>query len=57
MWNKIRQWLADNDVQITWFFIGFFMSCFFTDFGQHDFLNATIDLALVVINYIFRKQP
>jgi|FreactcultuFSWF8_1027224.scaffolds.fasta_scaffold08062_2 hypothetical protein len=56
MWQKIKQWYQTNDQIITWYFIGFFTACFFTDFGRHDFLNATIDLALIIINYIYRTR-
>jgi len=56
MLNKIRNWYLGNEAEITWFFIGLFTAFFIVDLGQHEFLNATIDLALVIINYIFRKR-
>lgn len=52
MWNKIKTWMFINDTEIRWFFIGFFVMLAIHDFGKGNFVEMTIDLLLVVLNFI-----
>jgi hypothetical protein len=56
MWNKIRFWLHENDRQLTWFFIGLFVMCFFVDMGKQNYPGAVLDAFIVGINYILRPR-
>ena len=56
MWTKIRQWLYENDRQLTWFFIGLFTMCFVADIGRQNYFGAMLDAIIVVINYILRPR-
>ena len=51
MLNKIRDWFIRYDVEISWFFIGYFTSEFFQDIARGNLLGAAFDLILVVLNY------
>lgn len=53
--DKIRYWYYSNHVQITWFFIGFFMLAGLHDIKHREYISAMIDFGLVALNYIFRK--
>jgi hypothetical protein len=56
MWTKIRQWLYENDRQLTWFFIGLFSMCFIIDMGKQNYSGALMDAIIVAINYIYRPR-
>ena len=56
MWNKIRTWFVDNEMQLTWFFIGVFSTWMVVDFGRENYLGALFDAIIVVINYIYRPR-
>jgi hypothetical protein len=56
MLSKFLAWFKDNEMQLTWGFIGFFAACFVQDIGKQDYVNALIDLVLVVINYVYRPR-
>ena len=53
--DKIRYWYYSNHVQITWFFIGFFMLAGLHDIKHREYISAMIDFGIVALNYIFRK--
>lgn len=52
MLNKIYQWLVAHDFQISWFFIGYFVSEFFQDAARGNWLGAVLDVVIVVLNYV-----
>lgn len=54
MWNKIRSWFHENDVQVAWFIIGNFAAWFVVDIGNQNFFGAAMDAIVVVVNYAFR---
>lgn len=56
MWNNIRAWFRDNDLQLTWFFIGLFTAQFFQDVGRGEWTYAILDLLLIVLNYVLRPR-
>jgi hypothetical protein len=56
MWNKIRQWFADNEMQLTWFFIGNFAAWFIVDIGTQSYWNALFDAIIVAVNYVYRPR-
>lgn len=56
MWNKIRIWLYENDRQLTWFFIGLFVMCFFVDMNKQNYFGALMDAIIVAINYTLRPR-
>jgi hypothetical protein len=56
MWNKIRNWFLDNEMQLTWFIIGNFVAWFVVDIEQHNYTGALIDAIIVAINYIYRPR-
>ena len=56
MWNKIRFWLYENDRQLTWFFIGLFVMCFFVDMNRQNYFGALMDAIIVAINYTLRPR-
>jgi hypothetical protein len=51
MLDKIYQWLVAHDFQISWFFIGYFVSEFFQDFARGNWVGAVLDVVIVVLNY------
>ena len=55
MIDKIRYLYYSNHVQITWFFIGFFMLAGIHAFSVRDYTGMLVDWGLVALNYIFRK--
>ena len=56
MWNKIRTWFVDNEMQLTWFFIGVFSIWMVVDLGSQNYLGALFDAVIVIINYIYRPR-
>lgn len=56
MWTTIRQWFADNEMQLTWFFIGVFLSMFVADVEAGNYFGALLDAIIVAINYAYRPR-
>lgn len=56
MWNTIRTWFADNEMQLTWVFIGVFSTWAVVDFERANYLGALFDLIIVTVNYIYRPR-
>jgi hypothetical protein len=56
MWNKICNWYNDNDMQITWFIIGSFLTWLIVDISFGNLLGALFDLIIVAVNYVYRPQ-
>jgi len=53
--NKIKRWLSSDNVELTWFFIGFFVADGLFNVGRRDFLAALFCFGLAWANYYFRK--
>ena len=56
MLSKIRNWYVGNEMQLTWFFIGVFLSIFVADVEAGNYFGALLDAVIVVINYIYRPR-
>ena len=57
MWTTtIRNWFKDNEMQLTWFFIGLFIMCFFVDMNKQNYFGALMDAIIVAINYTLRPR-
>jgi len=56
MMNKFRAWYLSNQVQITWFLIGFLVHAGLIDFAQGDYVGMLLFWGIAVINYIFVKK-
>jgi hypothetical protein len=57
MWTTtIRNWFKDNEMQLTWFFIGVFGTYFVVDMGNQNYVGALLDAVIVVVNYITRPR-
>jgi uncharacterized protein (DUF486 family) len=54
--NKFRQWYLSNQIQITWFLIGFLVYAGLVDFGRGNYFGAFLSWGIAVINYIFVKR-
>ena len=55
MLTKIKNWFIRYDFEICWFLTGWFANEFFHDFSIGNWLGATLDLIIVVVNMSFRK--
>ena len=56
MLDKFRAWYLRNQVQITWFLIGWLCLGGFYDFGHGDYVGALVLWGIAFINYIFVKK-
>jgi hypothetical protein len=56
MWNNIRRWFKDNEMQLTWFFIGTFLAWSVDDFSNQNYISALFDLIIVAVNYTYRPR-
>lgn len=56
MMNKFRAWYLSNQVQITWFLIGFLVYAGLIDFAQGDYVGMLLFWGIAVINYVFVKK-
>lgn len=54
--NKFRAWYLRNQVEITWFLIGWLVLGGLYDFGRGEYVNAVILWVLAAINYVFAKK-
>jgi len=54
MWENFRNWYRANDIEITWFLIGFLTASGINSFGDQDYLNATFCFVVAFVNYKFR---
>ena len=56
MLDNFRAWFLRNQVQITWFLIGWLCLGGFYDFGHGDYVGALVLWGIAFINYIFVKK-
>tara|TARA_B110000503_G_scaffold96281_1_gene144839 strand:+ start:581 stop:754 length:174 start_codon:yes stop_codon:yes gene_type:complete len=56
MFTKIINWLRENNVEITWFLIGFLFLAGLESFAKGDIITGLVDWGLVVVNYLLRPQ-
>jgi len=54
--NKFRAWYLRNQVEITWFLIGWLVLGGIYDFSRGGYVSALVLWALAFINYIFVKK-
>jgi len=54
-WNKFLSWSNENNVEITWFFLGFMFCDFLVKFGKNDWVGTIWNAVLIVLLYITRK--
>jgi hypothetical protein len=51
MWNKFLEWHERNNLQVRWFFIGFFSLSLLQDLAKGNYFWAFLDLVLIYFNY------
>ena len=56
MLEKFRQWYLRNQVQITWFLIGWLTFGGFINFGQGRYTEAIVLWVIALVNYVFVKK-
>ena len=56
MWTNIRRWFSDNELPLTWFFIGVFATWFVVDIERQNYLGALFDAIIVAVNYAYRPR-
>jgi len=54
--ENFRAWYLRNQVQITWFLIGFLVYAGLIDLAQGDYFGMILSWGIAVINYIFVKK-
>jgi hypothetical protein len=55
MFRKFASWMNENNSQVSWFFIGYFISEVFSSLLKGDYVWAAWSFAIVIMNYIGRK--
>jgi hypothetical protein len=55
IWEKIKIWLNENQVQSTWFLIGILFSDLVTNIGRLDFSLMFWDVIVIVLLYVTRN--
>lgn len=55
MLNKFRMWYLKNQVQITWFVVGWLSLAFMVDFINGNWLGCVIDAALIWANLALNR--
>ena len=56
MLQNFRQWYLRNQVQITWFLIGWLAFGGFVHFGTGNYTGALLLWAIAFVNYIFVRR-
>lgn len=54
--NKVRAWYLRNQIQITWFLIGWLCFGGAINFGTGNYTGAIFLWALALVNYAFVKK-
>lgn len=54
--DKFRAWYLRNQVQITWFLIGWLTFGGFINFGQGRYTEAIVLWVIALVNYVFVKK-
>lgn len=53
--NAIRTWYLKNQVQITWFIIGWLVLSLISSLANGDYGGAAISAAIIVLNLALNK--
>ena len=53
--NGIRQWYAKNGYKVTWFILGWLVTCGLSNLLMGNFLGAIIDFGFAYLNYILNE--
>ena len=56
MLENFRQWYLRNQIQITWFLIGWLALGGFINFGQGYYTEAIVLWVIALVNYVFVKK-
>lgn len=56
MLENFRQWYLRNQLQITWFLIGWLVLGGIYDFGRGNYTGAILLWVIALVNYIFVKK-
>lgn len=56
MLDNFRRWYLTNQVQISWFLIGWLSFGGAIHFGTGDYINALLLWAIAFVNYVFVKR-
>ena len=56
MLENFRQWYLRNQVQITWFLIGWLVLGGIYDFGRGNYTGAILLWVIALVNYVFVKK-
>ena len=56
MLNKFLSYLNENNLQITWFFLGFLLCDLFIKIGHRDWTEVIWNTILIVCLYVTRKK-
>ena len=54
--DKIFTWSIENNTEITWFFLGFFLCDMLFKIGQRDWWSVLWDVIVIVLMYSTRKM-
>lgn len=52
--NAIRTWYLKNQVQITWFIIGWLGLSMISSLAHGDYVNAAISGAIIALNFVLK---
>lgn len=52
---KFLEWSNKNNVEITWFFLGFMLCDFFVKIGKNEYMAALFNAVILSLLYATRK--
>lgn len=55
MLTKLKYWFVENNLEITWFLIGFLVSNGLENLARGQYGSAALSFVIAYINYLFRK--
>ena len=56
MLDNFRAWYLRNQIEITWFLIGWLCLGGLVDFGQGDYIGALVLWGIALLNYVMIKR-
>jgi hypothetical protein len=56
MFDRFRLWYIKNQIEITWFLIGFLIAAAVNSFGKGNWDDMAFSLLLAAANYILLKH-
>ena len=56
MLDNFRAWYLRNQIQITWFLIGWLCLGGVYDFGRGDYASAGLLWAIALVNFVFCRK-